>query len=591
MWELLVGAGFAVLAVVLTGPRFVRTSGREIWQLLVGRRWILGLSLLAPGALWLCARSYVPVSYLAEAVASCVSFASLFLLCKRFSGLSEGIFDRVMAAPVALWLVLFFLAAVLANQLVLENIPHTSDEVAYQFQARCYAQGKLGFEPPPEESFFKFTHISTHGGIWHGIMNPGWPALLALGYAAHLPWLVNPLLATLALLLWFLLLRRWGLGQPLVTLATLFLAISPFYLFMAGTFMAHSANFFLLMLFLWAYTRAEDTGRWWPLLVAGLALAINLPVRPLDAALTAGPFGALLAWRCCRQPSWIPKAALLGLVAFSGAVALGWYNQQLTGEARVFPQELDFQRKFPGQGFGLGFGDNMGSKLHGPEWPGYYLEDAPRVSSHRLLLFLKDVHALPVVLLAALLFALVDRPRLRGYRPLLWAALLLFGIYVAHFYHGIAYGSRHYFMALPAVILMLVVPAARLLSQAGTATMGRALTLALLLHTVVFAFPPLIREYGSDYRLASGALRRAAEQAQLSNALVFVASQGWGWKSGFPLNEYPLESSEVIFARNEEQNNLRLIQQFPERRVYLARKDADAQFRLQEVRPEQVPAR
>ena len=200
-----------------------------------------------------------------------------------------------------------------------------------------------------------------------------------------------------------------------------------------------------------------------------------------------------------------------------GVVALLAYNAALTGSALVFPQEIHFDRLHPGQRFGFGFGADMGTVSHGPEWPGYYPSDAPRVTSQRLLVWLEDVHGLPFALLAGLLaFA---RPRRDGpwATALFASAVAVVLVYLGHFYHGIAYGSRHYTLALPGVLVVLAIPAARALEAGGgAARLARSACIALPLYALLFATPPLVRTYSQDYREASGAIRVAVEQARLS---------------------------------------------------------------------------
>jgi hypothetical protein len=157
-----------------------------------------------------------------------------------------------------------------------------------------------------------------------------------------------------------------------------------------------------------------------------------------------------------------------------------------------------------------------------------------------------------------------------------------------HSYPGIVYGSRHFALAVPALVAAIAIGLGGVLSEAASgasdpsnspgdasrvarATAVRAGTLALIVHTAVFALPPLLREYGSDYREASGAVREASSRQQLTHALVFVHSDRWGWKSAFPLNDYPLESNDVLYAQDLGRRNAELRSAFPARPAFRAR--------------------
>lgn len=536
-------------------------------------------------ALLVFAREPIDVAaYVRRAAFSTLVFWLLFGLGWYFERGAQRACEGILRVPIWVWAALVFVAAVVAESQVFDAIPHTSDEAAYQFQARALAQGRLGFEPPAGLEFFNFVHLSGAGGVWHGIMNPGWPALLAPAVKLGVPQLMNPLLAAATLLLLYGALRRTELGETAARLCTLGLACSPMFVFLAATAMSHTANLFVFALFLYAWARQRSGPQLGWAVLGGLALAVGATMRPLDTAAAAAPFGLWQLAGALRDRTRLPALLATGAAASTGIVALLAYNAALTGSALVFPQEIHFERLHPGQQFGFGFGAEMGTVVHGPEWPGYYPSDAPRVTSHRLLVWLEDLHGLPLVLLAGLLaFA---RPRRDGpwSSALFASAAGLVLVYLGHFYHGVAYGARHYTLALPGTLAVLAIPAARAIEAGGRAArLGRAACLAVPVYALVFATPPLVREYSDDYRQASGAVREASERGQLHHALVFVHPDRWGWKSAFPLNEYPLERNDVLYARDLGPRNVELRRLFPDRVAYRARFGADGRAHLREL--------
>ena len=82
-----------------------------------------------------------------------------------------------------------------------ERLPHLEDEVAYLFQARTMALGRLTVPSPEPKQAFWTPFVLDHQGQRFGKYPPGWPSILAAGVLAGLPWLVNPLLAALSLYL------------------------------------------------------------------------------------------------------------------------------------------------------------------------------------------------------------------------------------------------------------------------------------------------------------------------------------------------------------------------------------------------------
>ena len=91
---------------------------------------------------------------------------------------------------------------------------------------------------------------------------------------------------------------------------------------------------------------------------------------------------------------------------------------------------------------------------------------------------------------------------------------------------------------------------------------------ALLVHTLVFAYPPVIQLYGDRYRGSSGWVRDVVHDADITNAIVFVEPGNWSWKSAFPLNRLPLDSNDVLFARDLREENRALAERYPGRAFY-----------------------
>ena len=188
---------------------------------------------------------------------------------------------------------------------VLERAPHVQDSVTYLFQAQTLARGRLTAPAPPLAEAEATPHFAqefllVRHGRWFGKYTPGYPMLLALGVLVRAPWLVNPLLAALAVAVMFPLSKELmgdrrrqtadhvltgdrrrqtadheltddgrqstidtqktthtQITDPLPThlLLPLLLALSPFFLIMSGSLMAHTAELWWTLLFMLAWAR------------------------------------------------------------------------------------------------------------------------------------------------------------------------------------------------------------------------------------------------------------------------------------------------------------------------------------------------
>ncbi|MGH7659183.1 MAG: hypothetical protein ACREL6_13190, partial [Gemmatimonadales bacterium] len=259
------------------------------------------------------------------------------------------------------------------------------------------------------------------------------------------------------------------------------------------------------------------------------------------------------------------------------------YDKALTGDSMVMPVTRYFEERNPDERFGIGFGDNMGTTMHGDEWPGFHPPDAVRVTAYRIAQFARDLYGLPLLVFALPFVVWRRRRQLFDEWTLLLtaAAISLTVVYFFHFYHGVAYGSRHLYLALPAVALLLAkllvywMDDSRRPGPSSRSRVAQAAIVALILQVVLFTLPPLVGEYADEYRGSSSIVREEMARRNLENALVLVHPGDWAWKSTFPLNEYPLERNAVLFARDRPGNRDELLREWPGRHPWTLRITGD----------------
>ena len=160
------------------------------------------------------------------------------------------------------------LAAALVSRDVLDRMPHVQDSVAYLFQAKTFALGRIAVPLPPVPDAFVHEFVLQRDGQWFSKYPPGHPLVLALGVLAGVPWLVSPIAAGLSLLLTFLAARQL-FGTFVAILAIALLATAPWFIIMSGTMMSHPTGLLFAMSFLYLLERAERKADWRLALGAG----------------------------------------------------------------------------------------------------------------------------------------------------------------------------------------------------------------------------------------------------------------------------------------------------------------------------------
>ncbi len=167
------------------------------------------------------------------------------------------------------------------------------DESAYLFQARLFASGHLKAAPmpgatasvrtTPPEIYFEH-HIHTLRG-WFAKYPPGWPFALSIGYLLGCPWLVNPVLGVLLLLLVNHVASHWGPSTS--NLAVLVVAGSAYTMLYSVGFLSHAFSAVVALASLAAVIRAVHQQRLSALAVCFSLVVIGTVIRPYTGAVIA----------------------------------------------------------------------------------------------------------------------------------------------------------------------------------------------------------------------------------------------------------------------------------------------------------------
>ena len=256
---------------------------------------------------------------------------------------------------VLLLAALAFVATATFTLAVLEGKPNLIDAMAYLVQARYMAEGMLA-GPVLEDPAFWFIQntILTDNG-WVSQYPPGHTALLAAGIRLGIVSLVGAFFMAVTAAFGFLSLRRLLPADPLVArLGGIGIALSPFLIAQAGSFMSHGSAAALSTLAVYSALRARDGGAAWGLAL-GTALGMLLTSRPLFALVIG--FGVALPIAVDgvrrRRVTLAGVGSRVGLAVIAGApfvALLMAYNTHLFGS----PLELGYVTAW-GAGHELGF--------------------------------------------------------------------------------------------------------------------------------------------------------------------------------------------------------------------------------------------
>lgn len=410
---------------------------------------------------------------------ACVQLGNLWLVSMS---LSDGLASRLSAwiatafgtpGNRAVWVLasVVALAAAGLNLTVYENHPHLADELAFLLQGRMYARGLIAIASPPVPGAFEVDLFVRGAKEWFSCTLPGYPLLLALGFRVGAPWLVNALLAGLNVLLAQRLFLR-VLTPVAASLATLLLAASPWNLFLAMSYMSHTAGLTFLLMTLLPMTTFARQGGLHRLALSGLAMGALWSTRMLDATAIAAVGGlALLVYTRRLAP-----VAAFTAGFFVPAAGMLVYNARLTGSPFYTTLNYYFDTVYRPGVNRLGFGPDVGLSWAFDPYPGHRLADAAINAMLNLFQLNTEMYGWAGGSLALLLVCLLTKRWERPDTVLLGLTAFLPAVYSLYWFSGGPdFGARYWHL----MIVPLVIWTARAMeNQAQAVTAALAMVLA-----------------------------------------------------------------------------------------------------------------
>ena len=479
------------------------------------------------------------------------------------------------AVLAAIWVLV---TSTLLSVFVYERHPHIQDEVIYLLQARYFANGVLMMPTPPVPEACEIFLMQVGIDSWYPVMPPGWPAMLSLGVLVGAPWLVNPLLAALNVLLIHMLLCRLYTAR-LARMAVFLVCCSPWYVFMAMNFMAHTFTLTcVLAALLWVERARRVSKAGWAAL-AGVAIGVVSLIRPLDGLVTAlfiGLWAIGLGGRRMKMAS--VTALILGTVAIGSIQFV--YTQEITGRPTTFPVASYFDEQFGPKSYAFGFGPERGTGWAIDPYPGHGPIDGLinanlNTFSLNIELFGWSTGSLMLLTLAVFSGSFRRRDTL-----MLMILASTFGAYFFYYFSGGPdFGARYwYLMFVPCVVL--TVRGIESLQEKITFGMKNSpnrliqiyvAVLVLCVSSVIVYFPWRAIDKYHHYLMMRPEMPQLAKRYNFGNSLVLIrGDEHPDYASVAVYNPLDLWTEKTIYAWDRNPDiRARLLGAYPDRPVWI----------------------
>lgn len=519
-------------------------------------------------------------------------------------------FSRIFAHPrlsIVLSALVFTGSGTLFAYYVAEGIPHVVDSVIYATQAKILMAGGLTDASPGVELVALERRLMVGVEGLYGKYPIGWPMVLSLFMLIDAGWFANVFLVLANAVLTGVIAHRI-LSREIAVLSVMLMLLSGFSIISSAEWLSHIATSFWLLLFYLMYEfafidaglREKSFDQRFLLfsILCGLALFMAVLTRQFDALVFSIPVMAHAFVTLLRDPK--RNAVLLAPVALVGACALGvllYVNKHQIGNLFT-------------TGYGAGYLDQLLNMMTNAATKpvDYLLWFQQSLHEVNLMWFAGVGVFLPLVVMGWMY------PPIRTRRTSLFLACSG-GILLAYVFatiRGISwYGPRWYLPLLPAFsilaaagIMQLIAvvkafdakavkvgdppadavpdPTPVLQSGAGQSAVRTIhlpnLILASILVSIVAAFAVGLPVWGlrihvSSPNLVNAQLFHEVERQSLSNAVIGLFSADAGivgklnrnavWK-----NDFPLESSNIIYVTQRANWKLKACRNWPGRNIY-----------------------
>ncbi|MCK5116971.1 MAG: glycosyltransferase family 39 protein [Candidatus Aegiribacteria sp.] len=488
-------------------------------------------------------------------------------LSLRASHLLNGINVRTFLLLSALFMLIFTTWMAFYP---LEGTAKGGDEAVYLFQGKVFAAGELSAPVPSvsdPERFFPSRHLIMESGKWFCQYPPIHSIFMVPFVWLDLTALLGPLEGVLSLIGLFMLVRLWT-NDRMAKLTSILLLLSPFFLVMTSTHMAHNSNLMLVTWSLYFLSIFWKHDRFICTAVSGFLLGLALMAKPYPIIIWTIFLTIVLVSGGRKGFKALLGLALGSILPVAGFLALNWYY---TGNALKTPYQLARAGRLIGFGPDKAWFPVYGDTDH-TVWRGIK-NGVRQIASGATTLF-----GWPLLSLVPLIASI---GLIRRDRRILWLFLPLpamFILLLPHAWPAVIYGPRHYYTFLP-IILFLSVLGMQSILRAARARWGERggsfffLVLAGLFGITLFLYlPEEIRLKSGPWLSIDGKPWELAQEAVNGPAVVFMEASDRGYPnilSGMNYNS-PFLDTEIIFcAHQTAEEDQEFMGAFPGREYYL----------------------
>jgi len=457
---------------------------------------------------------------------------------------------------LSIFLISFF-AANLISYFFYNHIPQ-GDAVVTFFQAKIFSSGHLWANLPKHPEFFLESMVSSNGK-WFGMVQHGHSLLLTPFMVCHISYILSPLLASLSLIIFFCFLQN-AYNEKTAKLGTIFLLLSPTFLFISSSYLNQNSSFFLILLSLFFLSKAKTKDTSFFPFIAGVFSGFAFLSR--TSVLTFIPPIIIFLILCKRK-----KGVLFFLLGFLPTFSIQFIDNLLyTGNLFRFGYALHSNANLHSIGFGMGKGE-----------PSFgILGHTPLKALLNLLynIFASSLHLFGWPLLSLTFIPLAFYKWKRNVWDIFAISVILTSILFFSFYwfHGVSpMGPKYYFEIVPLFVLLTV----RGIKKFNV----KSLITILFIFDIFVYIPSGLKIFNTVWGTNNNCYNEVKKQ-ELHNAVVFIKDLPGKNEQEITINRHnylsvafrnnpDIKKGDIIYAKDLGTRDTLLLDEFKERKVYV----------------------
>jgi hypothetical protein len=431
-----------------------------------------------------------------------------------------------------------------------------TDTMSYFTQAKIFSTGHINVPSHDLKEFFDLEFV-INDGKFYSIYFPGWPLILSLGVILRAPWIINPLLSFLTLVVIYLTgCEVYNKKTGLV--ASILLSISFNFHELSRTYLSEPSALFFSSLFFYFMIKTLKKPEILTSSLAGISLGIVFLIRPYSAAAMSLPILSYFFFIFYKKKALsFPVSLVLCFLPF--LFIFFSYNYFQTGS--VFLTPYAYENPFNKLGFGLR--SNF-------KWltPFSYtpLDGLINVVIEFAVLNYREIPLLFIFLLIVFINKKTN-----------WDVLLFLSFFSVVFFYFFFYfrsDTRYYYVSSFALSLLAArgieladISFANIFPDKHIKHLNRLLLLFVIVANIFIITFPRIPNEVKRYRFFGDPFT-LVKKNNLRNSVVFLRSVPGGEPNNYIQNP-PDFNGDVLFAKDLKERNIKLMEYYPEKKFYV----------------------